>query len=124
KVRVSDDSSPMVYLMRILPYRRMDHGIDGLVITFVNVTQDELTQPQRARRAASVESSHDAIIGRTLEGTITTWNQAATRIFGYGEAEALGKPVSLVIPREQLADVERAQRRPHLGATGPSLQSR
>jgi two-component system CheB/CheR fusion protein len=89
--------------MRILPYRRLDNMIDGLVITFVDLTQHEEAQSQRARLAAIVESSHDAIVGRTMDGVITTWNQAATRMFGYAESEAIGKRVSLFIPTEDAA---------------------
>ncbi len=48
--------------------------------------------------AAIIESSDDAIIGLTLLGIITTWNQAANRIFGYGPEEAIGKHINLLIP--------------------------
>jgi PAS domain S-box-containing protein len=48
--------------------------------------------------AAIVESSGDAILGKTLDGLITTWNRGAERVFGYTAEEAKGKPVSLLIP--------------------------
>jgi len=48
--------------------------------------------------AAIVESSDDAIIGKTLEGIIVSWNAGAQRIFGYRADEVIGKPVTLLIP--------------------------
>jgi PAS domain S-box-containing protein len=45
-----------------------------------------------------VESSHDAIIGKTLDGIITSWNPGAERLYGYRREEVLGKPISLLVP--------------------------
>jgi two-component system, LuxR family, sensor kinase FixL len=63
------------------------------------------SQPQDSQRlAAIVESSFDAIIGKSLDGTITDWNPSAQRIFGYSAQEAVGKPITILIPRDRLAE--------------------
>lgn len=54
----------------------------------------------QARLAAIVESSDDAIIGKRLDGTIVDWNRGAERMYGYSAMEAVGRPISLLIPPE------------------------
>ena len=53
---------------------------------------------QRARLAAIVESSDDAIIGKTMAGIVTSWNDAAERIFGFSAAEMIGSSISRLVP--------------------------
>jgi PAS domain S-box-containing protein len=61
--------------------------------------------------AAVVESSDDAIITQSLAGIIETWNRAAERMFGYSAAEAVGRPISMLVPPERIDEEEGAVER-------------
>jgi PAS domain S-box-containing protein len=74
----------------------------------------------RARLAAIVDSSDDAIVSKTLDGVITSWNAAAERLFGYTAAEVVGRNITLIIPddrldeeRDVLAHIRRGERVHH-----------
>jgi PAS domain S-box-containing protein len=69
------------------------------------------------RLAALVESSDDAIIGKTLDGIITFWNPAAVRMYGYTEAEAVGQSITLIVPADRLDEEVEVLRRLRLGET-------
>ncbi len=76
---------------------------------------------QRLRSVASiVESSDDAIVSKNLDGVITSWNAGAERVFGYSAAEAIGQPITIVIPQDRhdeertiLARIRRGERIDH-----------
>lgn len=86
------------YLMRISPYRTVHQVIDGVVVTFVDVTELERSRDQAARLAAIVTSSSDAIYALSADGRITTWNKGAERIFGWSSAEVVGQSKSMLLP--------------------------
>ncbi|TGL35195.1 PAS domain S-box protein [Leptospira koniambonensis] len=77
---------------------------DGKVVGFSVISNDisEIRNAELANRrlAKIVESSDDAIIGKDLEGVITSWNHGAEKIFGYGSAEMLGSKFDLLVPDE------------------------
>ena len=70
-----------------------------MALVFAVVVLDrKRAEEVRARLAAIVESSVDAIVGITMERTVVSWNRAAERLFGYPAGEAIGSPISIVMP--------------------------
>lgn len=88
------------FLRRILPYRTEDNRIDGVVLTFVDVTERKHAELHRARLAAIVEGSDHAVIGKTLDGIVTEWNRGAESIYGYTAEEVIGGSISIIFPPE------------------------
>jgi PAS domain S-box-containing protein len=74
----------------------------GVVLVFRDVTERRRAGEAQARLAAIIESSHDAIISKTLNGVIRTWNAGAERLFGYRAEEAIGRSITLIVPPERL----------------------
>ena len=69
----------------------------------------------RGLLAAIIESSDDAIISKTLEGVVTSWNRGAQRIFGYSAEEVVGQHISLLMPPERVEDMRRILERVRRG---------
>ena len=97
------------YIRRIRPYRSLENTIDGVVITFVDITELKRAETRIAYLAAIVESSQVAIIGQSLDGTITSWNAGAAQLYGYTALEAVGRAFTMLMPKED-AQAEALQR--------------
>lgn len=89
------------------PVRRADGTIIGAVLIFRDIGDRRAAEESRARLAAIVESSDDAIIGKDLQGRIITWNKGAERIFGYAENEMLGESILRLLPPERFTEEEK-----------------
>jgi len=91
---------------------RYEHGhVSGCVLIFRDVTAQRVAELDRASQlitarllAAIVESSDDAIISKSLDGIIQSWNASAERLFGHTAEEAVGQHISLVIPPDRIAE--------------------
>ena len=89
------------------PIRSRDRSITGSVLVFRDVTEQRRAAEAHARLAAIVESSDDAIVGKDLDGRITSWNRGAERMFGYRAEEAIGQHITLIIPKERMEEETR-----------------
>jgi PAS domain S-box-containing protein len=96
------------------PIRDAERRIIGCVNMLVDVTGQRRAQEATSLLAAIVDSSGDAIVSKTLEGVITSWNRSAERLFGYSAVEAIGKNMMMLVPperrEEEIAILERIGR--------------
>lgn len=79
-----------------------NNQIIGAHNTLVDITDQQKDHVKQATLSAIVETSDDAIISKDLNGMIASWNTGAERIFGYSEAEVLGKSITILIPKNRL----------------------
>jgi PAS domain S-box-containing protein len=96
------------------PIRCKDGQIVGCVLVFHDIGERRRLEKENASRlraarllAAIIESSDDAIISKSLDGIIQSWNAAAERLFGYPAEKAVGRHISLIIPADRTAEEDR-----------------
>jgi PAS domain S-box-containing protein len=96
----------------VLDARRLAAAGDSpIVITFHDVTERKQAERTTSLLAAIVDSSDDAILSKKLDGTITSWNKSAQRLFGYKPEEAVGQHITLIVPWERRSEEEDILRR-------------
>jgi PAS domain S-box-containing protein len=105
------------------PMRNGDGVVVGTVLVFRDVTERKRAEETRALLAAIVESSEDAIVSKTLDGTIRSWNSGAERLFGYTREEAVGKSITLIVPPELLDEESRILERLERGERIDTLET-
>ena len=96
------DGSRVTALAHASPIRDEGGNITGAVNLLIDVTERQQAADARELLAAIVQSSDDAIVSKTLEGIITSWNKGAERIFGYSAEEAVGRSITMIIPADRL----------------------
>ncbi|HEY7171089.1 MAG TPA: PAS domain S-box protein [Vicinamibacterales bacterium] len=96
------------------PIRDEQGQVSGCVLIFRDVSTQRRVEQERTRQlmtarllASIIESSDDAIISKSLDGVIQSWNESAERLFGHSAAQAVGRHISLIIPPDRLHEEDR-----------------
>lgn len=88
------------FVTRAIPVRDTSGCITAWVGSSIDNDERKLLEEEHGKYTAIVASSDDAIVSKTLDGTIISWNKAAERMFGYTAEEAIGQHITLIIPPE------------------------
>ncbi len=114
-IRVHKGGVPIHVSLTISPVWE-DGEIVGASHIARNISDRKHLEAANARLAAIVESSDDAIISKDLNGNIQTWNTGAEQVYGYPEAEAVGRNIAFLLPRDRAHEEQEILARLRLGA--------
>lgn len=99
-----EDGSRVTVLANANPIFDDRGRLTGALNILIDISDRKRAEDTQARLAAIVESSDDAIVSKTLDGIILSWNGGAERLFGYSAREAIGSPITLIIPPESRSE--------------------
>ena len=105
-VRRRKDGSRVTISLTVSPIRDRSGRVVGAARIARDIRELRRLDDAQARLAAVVDSSDDAIVSKTLDGVITSWNRAAERLFGYTATEAVGQSIYIIIPADRRAEEE------------------
>jgi two-component system NtrC family sensor kinase len=114
-VRLRKDGRPVSVSLTVSPVKDEHGEVIGASKIARDIAPRRLAEELQVRLAAVVESSEDAIISKTLESIITTWNSGAQRVFGYAAEEAIGQPVTMLFPPDLIHEEHEIISRIHRG---------
>jgi PAS domain S-box-containing protein len=110
EISITFPSGRAVWDVTAEPLRDTAGKIVGVTTAAADLTEGKRLEAERARLAAIVETSSDAILSRALDGTITSWNAAAERTFGYTATEAIGRDIGMLVPPDRADEFAQIRR--------------
>jgi PAS domain S-box-containing protein len=103
-IRIAKNGNLVPISLSVSPIPNSDGIIIGASKIARDLTYRKMADEKQAVLAAIIATSDDAIVSKTLEGVITSWNKAAMQMFGYTEIEVVGQHISLIIPAERMEE--------------------
>ncbi len=111
EISATVDGKRRTFDLTVEPLRDAEENVVGITCASIDITERKREQATTARLAAIVESSEDAIVGKTLDGIILSWNPGAERLYGYTEDELIGQPVSVLYPPDCMDELHQITER-------------
>jgi len=122
-VRLAKDGRAIDVSLSQSPIRDERGTVTGVSLIFRDISERKQATADRARLAAIVENSNEAIVSRTLDGVITSWNAGAQRMLGYSASEMIGQPFTLIHPPGHVSNHHRLSERLLRGEAIPPHQT-
>lgn len=122
-VLVAKDGAQVAIDDSAAPIQDRNSGVFGAILVFRDVSERRRQEIVKHQLAAIVESSHDAIIGHALDGTITSWNRAAELLYGYSAGEMIGTKKAVLLPPDRTDELVNALEKLKRGAAVPSYET-
>ena len=101
---IRDDGSTYPVRLQAYPVLASDTGVQGFIEVVEDISERKQAEKQLAHFSAIVNSSHDAIIGESLDGIVTSWNPGAEQLYGYTAEEMVGQPISTLVPSGRIEE--------------------
>ena len=106
-IRLAKDGRRIDISLTVSPIKDADGAVIGASKVARDVTLTKQLERDARHFAAIIASSDDAIVSKTLDGTVVTWNPAAERLFGYTAAEIVGRSIRIIVPPDRQPEEDR-----------------